>query len=78
VGTILETTSDEFKNLYEGAGLVVSKGQGNFETLLDQRGTSSPLGDPPKKEIYFLFQSKCGVVSRVLGLSEGSMLLVGN
>jgi uncharacterized protein with ATP-grasp and redox domains len=77
VGTILETTSDEFKNLYEGAGLVISKGQGNFETLLDQRGTSSPLGDPPKKEIYFLFQSTCGVVSRVLGLSEGSMLLVG-
>jgi uncharacterized protein with ATP-grasp and redox domains len=78
VGTILETTSEEFRNLYEGAGLVISKGQGNFETLLDQRGTSTPLGDPPKKEIYFLFQSKCGVVSRVLGLSEGSMLLVGN
>jgi uncharacterized protein with ATP-grasp and redox domains len=78
VGTILETTSEEFRKFYEGAGLVISKGQGNFETLLDQRGTSSPLGDPPKKEIYFLFQSKCGVVSRVLGLPEGSMLLVGN
>jgi uncharacterized protein with ATP-grasp and redox domains len=70
VGTILETTSEEFKKLYGGAGLVVSKGQGNFETLLDQ-GESA-------KEIYFLFQSKCGVVSRVLGLREGSMLLVGN
>jgi uncharacterized protein with ATP-grasp and redox domains len=67
VGTILETTSDEFKTLYENAGLVISKGQGNFETLLQE-----------KRPAFFLFQSKCGVVSRVLGLPEGSMLLVGN
>ncbi len=92
VGTILESTSDDFKARYKGAGLVISKGQGNFETLLDSAGgTSSPLQDPPKlpkgdsvppwdppKKIFFLFQSKCSVVSEVLGLPEGSMLLVGN
>lgn len=42
----------------------VSKGQGNFETLT---GT--------KKNIFFLFQSKCDVVSKELGLPTGSMLL---
>jgi uncharacterized protein with ATP-grasp and redox domains len=67
VGTILESTSDDFKARYLGAGLVISKGQGNFETLLDE-----------KREVFFLFQSKCSVVSEVLGLPEGSMLLVGN
>lgn len=67
VGTILETTSEEFRSLYDGAGLVISKGQGNFETLMGEG-----------REIFFLFQSKCGVVSRVLGLPVGSMLLMGN
>jgi damage-control phosphatase, subfamily I len=42
----------------------ISKGQGNFETLFST-----------KKKIFFLFQSKCDVVSKELGLSSGSMLL---
>jgi len=70
VGTILETTSEEFKTLYGSAVLVISKGQGNFETLLGHGA--------PDQKIFFLFQSKCGVVSRFLGLPEGSMLLLGN
>jgi len=44
--------------------LVVSKGQGNFDIL-----TGS------EKKIFFLFQSKCDVVSKELGLSTGLMLL---
>jgi hypothetical protein len=43
---------------------VISKGQGNFETLSD-----------PKKAIFYLLQSKCDVISRELGLSLGAMIL---
>ncbi|MDA8104808.1 MAG: ARMT1-like domain-containing protein [Nitrospiraceae bacterium] len=64
VGTILEWTSPEFRARYAGAELVISKGQGNFETLTGNG-----------KKAYFLFQSKCDVVSKELGLSPGSMLL---
>lgn len=64
VGTILEMASDVFRARFSGAGLIISKGQGNFETLLGH-----------KERIFFLFQSKCDVVSKVLGLSNGSMLL---
>lgn len=67
VGTILETTSRDFRELFGRAGLVISKGQGNFETLLEE-----------EREVFFLFQSKCAVVSGVLGLPQGSMLLAGN
>ena len=52
IGTILEWTSPEFQRQYHAAELVISKGQGNFETLI---GNS--------KKTYFLFQSKCDVVS---------------
>jgi len=64
VGTILKWTSSAFQKVFNDAQLVISKGQGNFETLI---GT--------EKKIFFLFQSKCNVVSKELGLSTGSMLL---
>jgi uncharacterized protein with ATP-grasp and redox domains len=65
VGTILETTSDAFRRRFgENSALVISKGQGNFETLMGER-----------RRMFFLLQSKCGVLSRFLGLPEGSMLL---
>ena len=63
IGTILPWTSAEFQKEFEKAELIVSKGQGNFETLF---GTA--------KRTYFLFQSKCDVVSRELGLPVCSML----
>jgi uncharacterized protein with ATP-grasp and redox domains len=64
VGTILAWTSSTFQDMFNNAQLVISKGQGNFETLIGIQ-----------KNIFFLFQSKCNVVSKELGLSRGSMLL---
>jgi uncharacterized protein with ATP-grasp and redox domains len=64
VGTILEWTSSAFQKVFNDVQLVISKGQGNFETLIGA-----------EKKIFFLFQSKCDVVSKELGLSTGSMLL---
>lgn len=64
IGTILEWTSPEFQSLFQAADLIISKGQGNFETIAGNG-----------KRTYFLFQSKCDVVSKDLGLSPGSMLL---
>jgi uncharacterized protein with ATP-grasp and redox domains len=68
VGTILEMVSPDFRARFRGNGsLIISKGQGNFETLLEEKGN-----------IFYLFQSKCDVLSGVLELPQGSMLLVGN
>ena len=64
VGTILNWTSPAFQKAFKDAQLIISKGQGNFETLI---GT--------EKRLFFLFQSKCNVVSKELGLLTGSMLL---
>ena len=64
IGTILEWTSPKFRTHFQSADLIISKGQGNFETITDNG-----------KRIFFLFQSKCEVVSKDLGLSAGSMLL---
>lgn len=67
VGTILGTCSPAFRERFASAPLIISKGQGNFETLLGESGRAD--------EIFFLFQAKCGVVSDFLGVPLGSMLL---
>jgi uncharacterized protein with ATP-grasp and redox domains len=64
VGTIVEWTSPAFQQRYRQSPLIISKGQGNFETVSE-----------PQKAIFYLFQSKCDVVSKELGLSLGSMIL---
>ncbi len=64
VGTILEHSSQDFREEYARFPLIVSKGQANFETLSET-----------EKATFYLFQSKCEVVSKELGLSLGSMIL---
>lgn len=65
VGTILSMTAPAFQKEFQAADLVLCKGQGNFETV-------SETG----REAFFLFQAKCDVVCRELGLGAGSMLLM--
>ena len=63
-GTVLEDCSPEFQRLFAETDLIVSKGQGNFETL----GESS-------RPIHFLLRVKCPVVARDTGCPVGSLLL---
>ncbi len=61
-GIVLQETSRQFRNLYETSPLIISKGQGNFETLCDE-----------KREIFFLFKIKCKVVAEYVNAPLGSM-----
>lgn len=67
-GTILDQCHPDFVRLFHGASMVISKGQGNYETLsqLDQ-----PL-------IYFLLKAKCPVVARHACVSVGNIVLKKN
>lgn len=63
-GTILEDCSPEFRLLFSQSDLVIAKGQGNFETLLDT-----------DKQIFFILKVKCDVVARHTGYPTGSLVL---
>ncbi len=63
-GTLLDDCSDEFKTAFETADLIISKGQGNFETLSDCGRT-----------IFFLFKAKCPVVADSVNLPIGTHVL---
>ena len=58
-GTVLEKISLEAKGLIDNADLVISKGQGNFETL-------HHCG----KNIYYLFLCKCEMFAQRFGVPQ--------
>lgn len=51
-GTILRLCSAEFKKVFRKCGVVIAKGQANFETL-----NNAP------REVFFLLQIKCPVIA---------------
>jgi len=55
-GTSLPKCAPEFVELYHSADVVISKGQGNYETLNEE-----------KRKIWFLFQVKCAVIANHYG-----------
>lgn len=65
-GTLLEHTSEAFRSLYNQADLVLSKGQGNLESLWGK--TDKPL--------YFLLMAKCDLVAGHLGVQTGDMVVM--
>ncbi|MDX9881635.1 MAG: ARMT1-like domain-containing protein [Prolixibacteraceae bacterium] len=64
--TLPEHCSAEFQELFNRADVIVSKGQGNLEGLID---------NPSNKEIYFLLMVKCDVIADVLGVAKGSFVV---
>ena len=63
--TLLDKCSPEFLSAFEKADLIISKGQGNLEGLIDTR-------DP---RIFFLFMVKCDVVAEIIGVDKGSLVV---
>ena len=64
-GTIPERCTPEFRRLFETSDVVISKGQGNWETL-EECG----------REVFFMFQAKCSAVARINDCPPGRLLLL--
>jgi uncharacterized protein with ATP-grasp and redox domains len=64
-GTVLSYCSEQFRDEFARADLIISKGQGNFETL-----------DHDDKRIAFLFKVKCQVVADNSGFQKGDSIAV--
>ncbi len=64
-GTLLSLCSKDFLKIYKKADMVISKGQGNFEALSNA-----------KREIFFLFMAKCGVIAGNAGCNINDIILL--
>ncbi len=64
-GTILERCDPEFVEIYRSADVIISKGQGNYETLSEEAGN-----------IFFMLLAKCPVIAADLGVKIGDAVLL--
>jgi uncharacterized protein with ATP-grasp and redox domains len=66
-GIELTTASDEFKNYFYNPDIIIlSKGQGNFESLYGL--------EIPSKDVYYLMKAKCNLMERIFNVSIGKLI----
>jgi uncharacterized protein with ATP-grasp and redox domains len=68
LGTVITRTSEEFREKFYGADVVIAKGQGNYEGL----------SEIDRNNIFHLFMAKCDPVSSTLGVSTMSIVCIEN
>ena len=65
-GVVWESGSQEFRDIFNSADVVISKGQGNLEGLIDI----------PHSHIYFLLVTKCELIARRLGTAQEEFIVM--
>ena len=63
-GTVFNRCSSEFQKIFNESDLIISKGQGNYETLSDT-----------DKNICFLLKAKCPVIAKDLNRTVGDFII---
>jgi len=66
-GTLMDECSEDFLYIYHNADIVISKGQGNFECLINE-----------KRKIFFLLKAKCPVNAELLGVNLNDYVFIYN
>lgn len=67
-GLILDECAEEFRALFYRADLVISKGQGNYEALMDEE----------RRSLYFLLKAKCPMLAEKLGVQVNDYVFKWN
>ncbi|MDX1798862.1 MAG: ARMT1-like domain-containing protein [Candidatus Lokiarchaeia archaeon] len=66
-GIILSEATEKFKkHFFKENGVILSKGQGNFESLYGM--------EIPQKEVYYLLKAKCNLMERIFTVKIGDLI----
>lgn len=66
-GTLLGLCSEDFIKKIKSSDMIISKGQGNFESF-----------EYPEKPVFYLFMAKCSVVAKEVNCDIGHINLFSN
>lgn len=72
LGTIIEQCAEDFLRVFESSDLVIAKGLANYETLIEEKTLAK------RKDIAFLFKSKCPFIADFSGTKKGDIVVVLN
>ncbi len=64
-GAVWERSSEEFRTLFNEADVVISKGQGNLEGLIERK----------HKNLYYLLVTKCELIAERIGTQKGGFVV---
>jgi len=64
-GAVWESASKDFRDHFNNADVIISKGQGNLEGLLDV----------PHDHVYFLLVTKCDLIGEKIGARNGDFVV---
>lgn len=67
-GVLLEKCSKEFIDLFNSSDIIISKGQGNFETLFGE----------DRVNIFYALKIKCNHVAKATNIPKGSNVFIYN
>jgi len=65
-GTYLKKCTQSFIDEFKNSNFIISKGQGNYEGLSDE-----------KQPIFFMLKAKCHVIAADIGVNEEDFILKG-
>lgn len=65
-GTVLEYCSFDFRKIFSEADVIISKGQGNFESLYGSG----------RDNLYYIFLCKCSLFMERLGARQNDIMLI--
>ena len=66
-GVDLSSSTEEFKeHFYLKGGIILSKGQGNFESLYQT--------EIPDKDLFYLLKAKCNLMERIFDVKIGDLI----
>lgn len=68
LGTVLAKTSLAFQEVFNNADVIIAKGQGNYESLMEVT----------RNNIFHLFMVKCEVIASHVGVLQGDIVCVEN
>ncbi len=66
--TLLHRVSSSFLEIYKSADLIISKGMGNFEGLMNETDD----------RLFFLLMIKCPVIGEIIGAENGAFIVKQN
>lgn len=66
--TLLENCSENLQVLFKNADVVISKGQGNLEGLLNEK----------RENLFFMLMAKCDLMANKLGVNKRDLVITEN
>ncbi len=66
--TLPDKCSDEFLEIYRHADLIISKGQGNFEGLMEEKDS----------RLFFMLMAKCNPIAELLHVRKNDLVITQN